>query len=73
MMTIENFVSGLSKVLRMARVKERENSFVIIKSFDYSDSKEEKEEELGEIDKEELIKCAEECSKGVFFNGSFFL
>lgn len=25
---------------------------------------------MGEIDKEELIKCAEECSKGVFFNGS---
>ncbi len=70
MMTIENFVSGLSKVLRMARVEERESSFVIIKSFDYSDSKEEKEEELGEIDKEELIKYAEECSKGVFFNGS---
>lgn len=69
-MTIDNFISGLSKVLRMSRVEERENSYVIIKSFDYSDLKEEKEEELGTIEKEELNKCAEECANSIFLNGS---
>lgn len=72
MLTIDNFIAGLSKVLRMARVEERDKSFAIIRYFDYSDSKEEKGEALGELDKEELLKCADKCSDGAFFNGSCF-
>lgn len=68
-MEIDNFISGLSKVLRRSRVEERDNSYVVIKSFDYS-SKEEKEEELGAIEKEELNKYVEDCANNVFFNGS---
>lgn len=69
MFTLENFILGLGKVLRLVRIEERENSFVIIKTFDYADSEEAKEEDLGEIDKESLLKCVERCSERTIFNG----
>lgn len=70
MITVDNFISGLSKALRITRVEERDDSFVLIKSFDYLDP-EEDEEELWVIEKTKLNKCAEKCANIDFIDGSF--
>ncbi len=70
MFCIENFVAGLGKVLRNTRIEDRETHFTLIKIYERSGSEDTEEIEVGELDKEELLKCSQWYSQKANFNGS---
>lgn len=70
MFSVENFIAGLGKVLRNARIEDKETHFTLIKIYGRPDSEETEEMEVGELKKEELLECSQWYSSKVNFNGS---
>lgn len=70
MFSIENFIVGLKKVLRNARIEDREKNYTLIKMYERPDLKGPEEMEVGKLEKEELLRCSQWFSSKTNFNGS---
>lgn len=51
MFSIENFIVGLKKVLRNARIEDREKNYTLIKMYERPDLKGPEEMEVGKLEK----------------------
>lgn len=70
MFSVENFISGLGKVLRNTRVEEGDTNFTLFKIYEHLDAESTEEIKVGELDKEEVLKYSDHYSSKANFNGS---
>lgn len=70
MLSVENFILGLEKILRNSKIVDKGTYFLIYRVYNCMDGEGNEEKEAGKIDRKELDECVQWFTDKAIFNGS---